>query len=168
VRSRTFAPSVALIALGLVAAGIPMSAEDLSVAVTPQTTLNSFRTFAIRDATVHSDRPEFDNPLFVKNLTGTIREALTSKGLRESSRGADLIVDYVFTSEDGTATGSRPRNPRRSARGTLIIDLNAPASAQLVWRGTYRDEQPTGSDLRTGVLKGAKALLDKYPRLRQP
>jgi hypothetical protein len=46
--------------------------------------------------------------------------------------------------------------------------LKAPASSQLVWRGTYRDEQPTGSDLGTGVLKGAKAPLNKYPKLRKP
>ena len=141
-----------------------IAAADLSVGVAPQARLSAFHTFAIHDARIDSPRPEFDNSIFVNELTGTVRTALQARGFREAPGLADLIIDVVFTNEDASAAESRPRRPLRITRGTLVVDVRKPNVAEPLWRGTYRDEQATGSELGTRILKGAEKLVGRFPK----
>jgi hypothetical protein len=156
------------VALVLTLTAVSIHAADLSVGVVPQASLAAFHTFTLREAKVESARPEFDNPIFRNSFSQAIRDALRSRGLRQAASAPDLVVDYVLTNEDVSAAGSRPRAPRRTTKGTLVIDIRTPGGTAPVWRGTYRDEQLTGSELGPRLFTGARKLLDRYPKQKQP
>jgi hypothetical protein len=145
------------------------AADDIAVQVDPRIDLATIRTFSMRTPTVHSPRPELDNPLLVKLLSRTIRAALESRGLTESDT-PDVVVDVTLTSEDialgapSRARGLGPR-PERFTEGTLVIDLTPPAGASPIWRGTYRDEERTGSRLVRKLPEDARKLIGRFPRV---
>jgi hypothetical protein len=149
----------------------PVVADDMAVQVDPRADLSRFRTFAIRTPKVNSPRPELDNPLMVKGLGRTIRVALAARGLKEATTAPDLVVDYTLTSEDvalGVPTAVRGLGPRpeRYTEGTLVIDLIRPGDTNPVWRGTYRDDERTGSKLVQKLPEDARKLIGRYPQVR--
>jgi hypothetical protein len=150
------------------AVGVLAAPADLSVGVAPGANLSGFHTFSMHDARVDSPRPEFDNSIFVNALTTTIRKAFQGRGFRETAARGDLVVDVAFTNEDASAAESRPRRPLRITRGTLVVDVRIPNAAEPLWRGTYRDEQTTGSELGSRVLRGAEKLVAKFPKQARP
>jgi len=156
--------------LGVLLSAAGVRADDLSVQVDPHANFSAFKTFAIRGTKVESDRPELDNPLFIKKLSATIRDVLLQKGLKPTSGRPDLLVDYTLTNEDistsqrGMARGAGPQ-PLRFTEGTLVIDLTRPGDKTPVYRGTYRDDESTGSKLMQKLPEDAKKLLAKYPSL---
>ena len=154
------------VGLFLCSAGI--AADQFNVHFDPKTDFSAFRTFAMRDGTVTSLRPELDNPLFVKKLRTTIRAALIARGLKETTDRPDLLVDYTVTGEDvsiGVPTPSRNMGPQphRFTEGMLVIDLTKFADTVPVWRGVYRDDENTGSRLVQKLPEDAKKLIAKYP-----
>jgi hypothetical protein len=156
--------------IGLVLLSAPVAGDELSVQVDPLADFSAFRTFALRTGKIDSPRPELDNSLFVKKLGTAIRAALTARGLTEATGRPDLIVDYVVTGEDftmGVPTQTRGLGPQpvRFTEGTLVIDMTRPGDPNPVWRGAYRDDEPTGSKLVQKLPEDAKKLVDKYPRL---
>jgi Domain of unknown function (DUF4136) len=161
----------ALAVILLVVSPAWIAADDLSIQVAPRTDFSVFRTFAMRKADIKSPRPELDNPLFAKILSKTIRVALVARGLKETTGGADLSVDYVVTSDDiSTSVPTRARGigprPLRYTQGMLVIDLVRSGEADPVWRGVYRDEEGAGSKLVQKLPEGAKKLVGRYPRRR--
>lgn len=146
-----------------------VAADDLAVIADPNANFAEFKTFALRGQKIGSPRPELDNSLFVKKLSNTIRAALVERGLKEDAASPDLIVDYVLTGEDislgvpGLVRGAGPQ-PLRYTEGTLVIDLSRPADTMPVWRGTYRDDESTGSKLMQKIPEDAKKLLARYPQ----
>ena len=157
-----------MLGIVVVVTSVSVAADDMSVQADPRVNLSLFRTFALRTAEINSDRPELDNPLFVKKLGNTIRMALTARGLNEVADRPDLFVDYRLTGEDvststrGFARGMGPR-PLRFTQGTLVIDLTKPGEARAVWRGVYRDDEMTGSRLMRKLPEDAKKLIARYP-----
>ena len=169
-----------VLALGVVC----LSADDLSIQVDPQADFSRFKTFSIRDGKIDSPRPELDNPLFVKKLGTTIRDALKAKGLTATADRPDLLVDFSLKGEDislgvpsaARGLGPQPRGagppprglgpqPLRFTEGTLVIDLTRPGEQAPVWRGMYRDDEGTGSKLMQKLPEDAKKLIDRYPPL---
>jgi len=161
-------PLVACLAALLLGAAV-VAADDLSVIVDPKTDFSAFKTFALRDQKIGSPRPELNNSLFAKKLSTTIRAALVERGLKEDARNPDMMVDYVLTGEDfslsarGLVRGAGPR-PVQYTEGTLVIDLSRPNDTIPVWRGTYRDDENTGSKLMLKLPEDAKKLLARYPQ----
>lgn len=155
--------------VGLMLGAVCLAADDLSVNVDPRADFSLFKTFALRDSKVDSPRPELDNSLFVKKLSVTIRAALTSRGLKEVTDQADLLVDFRVASEDITTSqrgGGRGIGPQplRFTQATLVIDLTRPNYPAPVWRGVYRDDEMTGSKLVQKVPEDAKKLVARYPQ----
>lgn len=156
--------------LGVVLSVAMVWADDLSVQVDPKANFSAFKTFAIRVTKIESDRPELDNPLFIKKLSATIRDVLLQKGLKPTNGRPDLLVDYTLTNEDistsqrGMVRGAGPQ-PLRFTQGTLVIDLTRPGDTTPVYRGTYRDDESTGSKLMQKLPEDARKLLAKYPAL---
>ena len=153
----------------LLLGAVCFAADELSVTVDPRADFSLFKTFSLREGKIDSPRPELDNRLFVKKLSATIRAALVSRGLKESADRPDLVVDYVVIGEDinttqrGMVRGAGPQ-PLRFTEATLVIDLTRPGDTAPVWRGTYRDDEKTGSKLVEKLPEDAKKLIDKYPR----
>ena len=156
---------LAALCFGAVVLAVAVMAQDFVVNVAPLIDPSAFRTFAIRSGRVESARPEFDNPLLVKKLSSSIRAALTSRGLTETSDRPDLVVDYVLATEDiNTISSEPPRGPLRLMKVSLVIDLMAGGTAAPVWRGVYRDEQKIGSRLVEKLPEAARELAAKFPR----
>ena len=160
-----------LVMSAVLVASAPVTADDLSVVVAPGTVFSKFRTFAIRDQKIYSERPELDNPLFAKRLSSTIRAALSAKGLTNTAGTPDLYVDFVLTGEDIHTSRPTPMRgvgpqPVRYTAGTLVIDLSKPEETEPVWRGVYRDDENTGSKLMQKLPDDARKLIDRYPKLK--
>jgi hypothetical protein len=160
--------TVALLLMAISAIG---AADELSISVDPKANFALFKTFAIRDRKIDSDRPELDNRLFVKKLESMVRTGLRAKGLTEAGSGPDLFVDVLLVGEDINTTVRQPGSgmgpqPLRATAGTLIIDMKKPGDRDPVWRGVYRDDERTGSKLVQKLPEDAKKLIAKYPTLR--
>jgi hypothetical protein len=164
-------------------ASAALLADDHTVLFDRQVDYSRFRTFTIHDGDLKSRRPEFDNPIVIRNLASAIRAGLAAKGLKEAGDAADLHVEYhVRTADydtnkwgvtrevnDGSAGRGR-RGPGRSeivqadfTDATLIVDFMAGKPRELVWRGVYRDDERTGAKLVEKLLTDATKLLAKYP-----
>jgi hypothetical protein len=160
----------AVVLCALVAGSIAaVTADDLSVVKAPDADFSSFGTFAIHDGTIHTGRPELDNRLFARKLARTIRAALEAGGFKEAAIQPDLVVDFTLTGED-FAVGERPParglgpQPRRFTEGTLVIDLSKNGDKDPLWRGTYRDDESTGSKLVQKLPDDARKLIDRLPK----
>jgi hypothetical protein len=167
----TMRAALLLATSALLIASATLAADDLSVVVAPGTVFSKFRTFAIRDQKIYSERPELDNPLFAKRLATTIRVALSARGLTHTTATPDLYVDYVLTGEDIHTSRPTPMRgvgpqPVRYTAGTLVIDLSKPDETEPVWRGVYRDDENTGSKLMQKLPDDARKLIDRYPKLQ--
>jgi hypothetical protein len=138
------------------------------VSVDPRANFAQFHTFAIGKGTVDSRRPELDNRLFVKMLGDAIRDGLVAKGLKEAAHDPDLVATFSVAGDDITSSapglmrGQGPR-PVRFTQGTVVIDLSRSGDPAPVWRGTYEDEESTGSKLVAKLPDDAKKLLARLP-----
>ncbi len=160
---------LAALSMSLVLFSVCIAADDVNVQQDPKADLATFKTFALRNGTIKSARPELDNPLVVKKLRTTIRDALTGRGLKEATGAGDLFVDFVVTGEDFSTTepplarGAGPRSVRFT-ESTLVIDLTRPGGSNPAWRGVYKDDEKTGSKLVYKLPDDAKKLIERYPR----
>ena len=155
----------------LVIAPVGVGADDISVVFAKGTVFSQFKTFALRDQKIYSERPELDNPLFAKRLATAIRTAMSARGLTTTTGTPDLYVDYTLTGEDIHTSRPTPMRgvgpqPVRYTAGTLVIDLSRPDETEPVWRGVYRDDETTGSKLMQKLPDDARKLIDRYPRLK--
>jgi short subunit dehydrogenase-like uncharacterized protein len=166
VLTRAFVLSTVVVA----GAATALRADDLSVTMAPGVDISAFKTFAIRSGTIDSRRPELDNRLFTQTLIRAIRAALDAQGFKEATQ-ADLTVTFTLKGED-FAVGDRPParglgpQPRRFTEGTLVIDVSKTGDADPIWRGTYRDDESTGSKLVQKLPDDARKLIDRLPKVR--
>ena len=69
-------------------------ADDHSVAFDSHAEFSTFRTFTMHEGTVNGQRPELNNPPFLKKVRDAIRAELVAHGLKESSSVPDIVVEY--------------------------------------------------------------------------
>jgi len=161
----------------------PLLADDRHVDVDANADFSRMKTFAIRESTINSQKPELNNRLFVQKLQEAIRGELTAKGLKETADRPDLFVDFSIAGMDYSIVERHPATripdgpggqrghvvegtgPQSvlSSEGTLVIDMTANPSGGLVWRGMYRDEESSGPKLAKKLPRDAKKLLSEYP-----
>lgn len=173
---------LAFLSIGVLLCSTLLLADDLSIEYDPAADFSTFKTFELRPGNVSSQRPELDNPIFIKKLGGAIRTALVAKGLKEADH-ADVAVKYSVSGEDysvavrspgvvapsgrggmrGGVIGASGPESRRFTEGTLVIDLMTSGLASPVWRGVYRDEESTGSKLVDKLQQDAAKLIEQYP-----
>jgi hypothetical protein len=167
----------------LVLAPALLSADDHSVLFDEDIDFSTFRTFAVRDATLKAKEPSLTSPVLVKALAEAVREALIAKGLTESASQPDLVVECTVTGVDfdmnkwgvlrqmnneSTGRGGR-RSPNPSpnhpdfSEATMVLDLKRADTSALVFRGVFHDTEKDQSALAARLPKDAATLLAKYP-----
>jgi hypothetical protein len=166
----------------LILSAAVLLADTQHINVDEQTDFSKIKTFHIREGKANTQKPELNNPLFLKTLGAAIRTELQKKGLEETAANPDVFVDYridgteistVRGGERGISIplpglrglgipGTEPR-PVRYSEGMLAIDITTREAKLLVWQGIYRDEESTGSKLAKKLPADAKKLLSKYP-----
>jgi uncharacterized protein DUF4136 len=168
----------ALVLTGLLLSSGVLVADDRTVLFDHDVDFSVFKTFTLRDGAIDSRRPELNSPITSKKLTDAIRAALTTRGLKDTSASADLVVQYKVTAVDYGIGPFGRANPigGRGRRGegaqastpdftdaTLVIDLMAGNPPAMVWRGVYRDTKNNASKLAEALPKQATSLLSDYP-----
>lgn len=141
-------------------------ADEHSIVYDEHVDYSKFTTFAIRDGKCDSDRPELNNPLYLKKLAETIRTALSAKGMKETEDHPDIFVDFRVVGTE-LSTADRPSERLRGgvlyAQGTVTVDLVRRDPKLLVWEGIYHDDESNGSKLAQSLPSDVKKLLSKYP-----
>jgi len=173
--------SACLTALIALVSWAMLGADSHSVDYDQSVDFAALTTFAIRNDTVKSSKPELNNRLFRQRLEREIRATLTGKKLKETA-DADIVVDITLSDADfrsatrepathfparrgmpaTTIPGSGPQ-PELSVEGTLVIDITVVRSNKHIWRGTYRDDEPSGPTLSRKLSDDARKLLGEYP-----
>jgi hypothetical protein len=121
-------------------------ADNHTVLFDRQVDYSRFRTFTIRDGDLKSRRPEFDNPIVIKNLAGSIRAGLVAKGLKKAGDAADLHVEFHVTTVDYDTNkwgvtrevndGSAGRGRRGPGRHEAALEVPAQEDAGKMIDGT--------------------------------
>ena len=141
-------------------------ADEHSITFDEHTEFAKLRTFTIRNGKCDSTRPELNNPLYLKKIADTIRNALTARGLKEIADRPDLFVDYRISGTE-LSTADQPSQRLRGGdlyvEGTVTLDLVRREPSLLVWEGIFHDTEDNGSKLAQKFPKDVKKLLSKYP-----
>lgn len=157
-----------------------VQADDHIVDFDQQVDFSGIRTFAVRDTAVRFNRAELRNPLVVKQISDMVRSELTSRGLKEVSGNPDVIVESTLGGQGfalGLAGRAWPIDEERAARGgpnpgavpesflegLLVVDITLQSSNLLIWRGVYRDKEPSAAKLALRLPGDVKKLLAAYP-----
>jgi hypothetical protein len=116
------------------------------------------------------------NPLMDQRIVAAIDTQLAAKGLRKVESGADLLVTYSAvvrkeTSAIATGVGGwRMRggvgriDPVTEKTGTLVVDLAAAQSKDLIWRGSAADTLSDKSEKNARKIESAvQKMFRNYP-----
>lgn len=171
--------AVALCVAALAVSAAVLVADDHSVLFDEDVDFSTFKTFAMRERRITSERPELRFPAVMTAIDEAIRAGLTARGLKETPDRADLVVEYRATGVDwaigpfGRPSVVQPGNRGRGGRAggatvnftevTLVIDLSHGDPALLVWRGVYHDTEENAGTLAQALPRDAAILLAKYP-----
>jgi hypothetical protein len=152
-------------ALGLlVLLATPLWADSHHVEVDARADFTAFKTFVIREGRASSRNAEINNQLLLTKIQDSIRTGLTTAGLRETPNRADLVVTFTLGEQGQRGTvgrGIRDMRVVTTSEGTLVIEmLNG---ANLVWYGTYTDEEANPAKLARRLPEDAKKLLRQLP-----
>ncbi len=157
--------AIVLAALLLVTAA---SAAKIESDADPQADFSSYATFA------WGEGREAAEPDAQRWLTGLVRNALTSRGLRPVESDADLIVATYTLVERHTLeeladeatwdfwTGISDMRAGEVGGGTVVIDLIDRTTERIVWRGLA---SASVTDNRPKTRKKAEKALDQLFRL---
>jgi hypothetical protein len=147
-------------------------ADQHSVDADTSADFTKYHTFAIRQGTINSNKPELKSPLVRQKIEDSIREQLTAKGLHADPQSPDLIVNFRFGAADKREVESWPtgrwgRGRRtevnRFTEGTLVIDILERDGKSLLWRGIYTDEEKDAAKLSKKLPDDIKKLFEEYP-----
>src|SRR5438552_4182547 len=86
--------------IGLILCSALLFADDHNIDFDRQTDFSAIKTFTLQEGKISSGRPELNNSLVVKKIGDIIRTALMSKGLKETSDRADVIVQFSASGLD--------------------------------------------------------------------
>jgi hypothetical protein len=172
-----------LATLSAPAAGVTADTHDVSF--DDSVDFRALRTFAIASGQIVSEKPEIDNRLFRQRMEDSIRTTLVQKGLKEAGDLPDVTVTFHYSEKEVSGVerngptripdspaargfvipGSGP-SPVMFIEGTLVIDLVG-ASGNLLWRGTWREQEQSGPKLSSKLSGDARKLLREFPPRRK-
>jgi len=126
--------------------------------------------------------PRFDSPLVDRYVRTAVDRVLASKGYRTAApeSTADFVVGYEAVIRHKTSVQTINRRygyrvggwggPRTSAydydEGTLLIDVAAPATKQLLWRGSATgvvDPQASPGKREQRINEAVERMLADFP-----
>ncbi|HTE41292.1 MAG TPA: DUF4136 domain-containing protein [Steroidobacteraceae bacterium] len=160
------------LSLALLFLAFDLRAQEVNIEFDETTDFTQFKTFAIREGHITSRAPALNSPLTKKRLQAEIEKALTSRGLSATEGAADLDVSWEFGSArkldtQAYPTGWHGRGTRvvqvQKSEGTLVVDLLATSTKQLVWRGIAADSERNPQKLADKLDNLAKKSIGKYP-----
>jgi hypothetical protein len=160
-------PSALLVAIIFVAEGL--IADGRHVEVDDKADFSVFKTFIVREGRVASQNSEIDYSLTLKTIQQAVREALSSKGLKETQDQPHLIVTFSVREASQRVVTGRGINDLQALNrdaGTLVIDMTRAGTSSPVWRGTYTDDNRNAVSLARKLPMDAKRLLSEYPPKR--
>ena len=85
----------AAISLGLILISATLFAADHNVDFDRQVDFSKIKTFKFRSSKIAIQRPEINNAIVVAKITDAVRTTLASKGLKETTERADVVVDFT-------------------------------------------------------------------------
>jgi hypothetical protein len=157
----------------LVAAlAVAASAQRVSVEFDEARDYSGFRTFTLRDGTLHSKNPSLNNPLVKKKIEAAIRERLTERGLKEVESRPDLNVRYSLGAGPRTQLEAYPAGWRgygtrvvaeHYTEGTLVLDLRDARKHELVWRAIAIEDKSDPLKIQDHLADMVKKAVEKYP-----
>jgi hypothetical protein len=160
----------------------PAVAQKIKVDFDKSADFSKFKTFSwTRGAPPH-------NPLINQLIIDTVEQSLITKGLTKVNNGGDLLVSVAVAiqydiqvaqqSRGNTGSDIQTGIPTGAAqpfdirKGSLVIDMENPASKTLVWHGLATDTlkyEPSGDMQKDAkkvegrVRKVVEKLMNKYP-----
>ena len=172
-RRRHHTISRGVIAFGLSLFLVPGAfAQRITMEFDAGVDFSKFKTFAIRDGQLKSPSPALNSELTKKRLEAEIERALTARGLTKATGPSDLNVFYTMGSLRRMETETYPAGWRGlrtrvvrvpNTEGNLVIDLRAPTTRSLVWRGIATDEKSNPAKLAEKLDDMVKKAIAKYP-----
>ena len=147
--------------------------DDRTADFDPSIDFSQFRTFALGQARLRSPKPELNNEIIRKKVQDAIRAELIKRGLQEEEvQRADLVISFGFGSFEKREVESVPVGrwgrglhniPNSVSEGTLVVDVLKRPGRDLVWRGTYRDDESKASKISSNLPRDIEKLFEKYP-----
>jgi hypothetical protein len=131
------------------------------------------------------EKVQTKDPLMVDRIKDAVNAALTAKGWTQVDSGGDVCIvameitrsqQTLNTLYDGFGEGWRWRGfggfgeatttTETYQVGTLVVDLFAAASKNLIWRGSSSDTLSNNADKNTRNLdKGVQKMFEHFPPL---
>ena len=148
-------------------------ADERNVDFDSTVDFSKFKTFTLREGQMTAKQPELRSPLVRKRIEDSIRLQLVAKGLKEVPNQGDIIATFRFGAANQQGVQSFPvgrlgRGRRvetfKFTEGTLVVDLLGRAGGQdLMWRGTYRDDESNPAKVGDKLPDDIKKLFQDYP-----
>lgn len=171
-----------LLLLTLLIFTTPAAAQKIRVDYDKSADFSKFKTFSwTRGSPPH-------NPLINQMIIDGVEQSLAAKGLTKVNNGGDLLISVAFAiqydiqvaqqSRGNTGSDIQTGIPTGSGlpfdvrKGSLVIDMENPASKTIVWHGLATDTlkyEPTGDMQKDAkkvegrVRKTIDKLMKKYP-----
>ena len=141
-----------------------IAADTHHIEVDDKIDFSGFKTFLVREGQVTSRNAELNNKLTLKTIEDAIRLGLSSKGLKETANGADLIVSFNLT-ESGQRGAPPPgeRGAVHLSAGILVVDMTKRDTNSLIWHGIYSDTEESPARLAKRLPGDARKLVSEYP-----
>ena len=139
-------------------------ADTRRIEVDEKADFSAFKTFVVREGRVTSRKAEINSTLLLTKIQDAIRTGLSSKRMTETADRPDLIVTFSL-GERGQrgVVGRGIRNMRviTTSEGRLVIEMTS--GKNLVWHGTYTDDEADAAKLAKKLPDDAKKLISEYP-----
>jgi Domain of unknown function (DUF4136) len=142
-------------------------ADSHHVEVDAKADFSAFKTFVIRDGRATSRSAEINNTILLAKIQDAIRNGLSTVGLKESpnqANQADLVVTFSVGEQGRRGTvgrGIRDMRVVTTSEGTLVIEMRN--GTNVVWHGTYTDDEANPAKLARRLPDDAKKLLRELP-----
>ena len=171
-----------LLLLTLFLCTTPALAQKLKVNFDKNADFTKFKTFSWTRGAPAS------NPLINQIIMDSVEQALTAKGLTKVNNGGDLLVSVAVAieydiqvaqaSRGNTGSDLQTGIPTGAAlpfdvrKGSLVVDMESPASKTVVWHGLASDTlkyEPSGDMQKDAkkvegrLRKTVDKLMKKYP-----
>jgi hypothetical protein len=160
--------------LTLAAAAVACSTLKVDTDYAPGTDFSKYRTFTLKHGAAAR------NAIAVERFELALGNALTARGLKQVSDGADLnVFDHFVLGKDTQLNsygyggwggrwggGMRTTQVEQIPTGTVVVDLVDTQTNKMVWRGVAKDELSTTATPEQRQQKAdevARKLFENYP-----
>jgi hypothetical protein len=160
--------------LALAAAAAACSTLQVDTDYAPGTDFSKYKTFTLKHGAAAK------NAIAVERFELSLGNALTARGLKQVSDGADLnVFDHFVIGKDTQLStygyggwggrwggGMQTTQVQQIPTGTVVVDLVDSQTNKMIWRGVAKDELSTTATPEQRQQKAdevARKLFENYP-----